>query len=104
MNKKIGLSEMITVLRQELEEAQEKSAEERLRFTLEDIELELQIIAEESNKYAAGFQFWVFNPSVEDSDKDVRAQTLRLRLKVSDNGGDPDSPKRPVTIHGEVSD
>ena len=104
METKIGLSDMVTALRRELEDAQKKSEQERLRFTVEDIELELQIIAENTDKASLGIKFWVLNSSLEAAEKNVTTQALRLKLKVSDTSGDQDNPKTPVEIKGVVSD
>lgn len=100
MQSKIGLSEMVAALRQELAMAQTQAKGESLRFTVEDIELELQIATEKSDKVVSGVKFWVVNSSLDLEDKTVRTQKLRLKLKVTDY---EDGPGKPPEIAGEVS-
>ncbi len=104
MENGIGLSNMVAALRHELEAAQVESEKKRLRFEVEDIELELQIVAEDLTKSGLGIKFWILNPSVEASEKRISTQKLRLKLKVTDSGSGSDAHESPVTISGKVSD
>ncbi|HRY19429.1 MAG TPA: hypothetical protein P5149_13640 [Candidatus Competibacteraceae bacterium] len=56
----IPLSEMLGQLREELLTARAKSEDSDLKFQIEDIEIELQIVTTKGGKGGGGVKFWVY--------------------------------------------
>jgi len=79
---KIELSDIIVNLRKELLEAQKKGADEDLKFTVEDIEVELQVTT--SKKGDSGIKFWVVNMGGEIASSAIHK--IKLKLKPDDDG------------------
>lgn len=104
MDNGISLSNMVAALRSELEAAQIEAKGKSLCFSVEGIDLELQIASEKSDKAVFGVKFWVVNSSADFTDKNVVTQKLHLKLKVTDQKGEPGKPAVPLSIAGEVSD
>ncbi len=77
---KIALSDVIVNLRRELVEAQNKAAKENLKFHVDDISVELQVVANQEVGGKAGVQFWVV--SGETGGKDVSGMTQKITLKL----------------------
>lgn len=84
---KIALSKMIAELRQELAQAQKQGGDDDLKFRVEDIELELKVVATEGGKLGAGVKFWVINAEGEGNYSSELVQTVRLKLKPEDSKG-----------------
>lgn len=86
---KIQLSELLVELRRELEESQQQAAQERLKFKLEDIELELCVGATKTGEVKGGVKFWVYDAEAKGTISGESMQTIRLKLTpVSEGGGD----------------
>jgi hypothetical protein len=98
MDQGIGLAEFVTALRSELKVAQENAKGEDLQFSVEDIQLEVKVFSESSDKVKSGVKFWVLNAGGEMADKASLAQTLKLQLKLV-----PDAAGGGSCIAGEVS-
>ncbi len=84
----IGLSEMVVSLRKELIEAQEKGAEQDLRFKVNEIEIEVDIVTTKEASPGAGVEFWVFSAELNTKFSDVRTHRLRLKLTPQTPDGD----------------
>jgi hypothetical protein len=82
----IELSEMLGQLREELLKARGQSEGSELRFLIEDIEIELQVVTTKGGKFGGGVKFWVFNADAEANAS--RANTQKLKLKLKPVGGD----------------
>ena len=78
---KIALSDVIVNLRRELLEAQKKGADAELKFSVDDIELELQFSTTEDVNAKGGVKFWVYNAEVGAKLGDSVTQKLKLKLK-----------------------
>lgn len=89
----IELSEMIGQLREELLTARAKSEGSDLKFQIEDIEIELQIVTTKGGKFGSGVKFWIFNADAEGNVS--QAQTQKLKLKLKPVG--PDGKEIPVS-------
>ena len=77
----IELSEMIGQLREELLKARGQSEGSDLRFQVEEIEIELQIVTTKGGKGGGGVKFWVYNAEAEVSAAHAKTQKLKLKLK-----------------------
>ncbi len=88
MSNKIGLSEAITVLRKQLIKAQDKGKDEGLRFKIEDINLELQVVAENEVHADGGVKFWVYNAQAGGKLSSQVMQKISLKLKPETSSGD----------------
>ena len=77
----IELSEMLGQLREELLKARGQSERSDLKFQVEDIEIELQIVTTKSGKGGGGVKFWVYNAEAEVNASHAKTQKLKLKLK-----------------------
>lgn len=77
----IPLSEMLGQLREELLTARAKSEGSDLKFQIEDIEIELQIVTTKGGKGGGGVKFWVYNAEAEINASQAKTQKLKLKLK-----------------------
>lgn len=88
---RIGLAEMIENLRQELLEAQIKSENADIKFSVENIDLELKVQVQRDTEVGGkgGVKFWVVNAETEGKQKDskVTEQTIKLSLKAENHKG-----------------
>ena len=77
----IELSEMLGQLREELLKARGQSEGSELKFLIEDIEIELQVVTTKGGKFGSGVKFWVFNADAEANASRANTQKLKLKLK-----------------------
>ncbi|MCI5138152.1 MAG: hypothetical protein D3922_06995 [Candidatus Electrothrix sp. AR1] len=97
---KLELAAMIKALRSQLFEAQRDGQNEEIRFTIEDVELEVQVTTERQTKGDVSAKFYVLTSKVEGSKKDAVMQKLKLKLKASKADGKP----LEVSDHGQRPD
>lgn len=88
MNSEIGLSDLIVSLRKEMVEAQEKGAEEHLRFTIEDIELEIEFVTTKEGEGGGGVKFWVYNAELKAKLGEQKTHRVCFKLKPKSGNGD----------------
>lgn len=85
---RIGLAEMIDNLRQELLESQKLAENSDIRFSVENIDLELKVQVQKDTTVGGkgGVKFWVVNAETEGSEtkSNVTEQTIKLSLKAQD--------------------
>jgi hypothetical protein len=84
---KIGLSEVIVALRQELNESMKSAQGSDLMFRLGEVTIELELSVERSTSGNGGLRFWVLNAGGEYT----RAQGNTHRITV---------PLTPLTANG----
>ena len=93
----LELSQVLADLRDELVEAQKLGEESNLRFQIDDIEVELQVVATVDGKAKAGFKVLTFGSAeAEAKGSSATTQKLHLKLKIVDKEG-----KSPVLISGK---
>ena len=99
---RLELSDMLVALRQELEEAQAKAAEEDLKFNVESIDVEAQVTVSKEGEVAgkAKWKFWIFSEAevgaVGKAGKET-VQTIRLKLTPTGSleiSGQAEKPSR----------
>lgn len=86
---RLELAEMIKGLRAQLAEAQREGRDKDIHFTVEDVELELQVTAEKRATGGMSAKFYVFTGKVDGSKKDTVTQKLKLKLKAGKANGQP---------------
>jgi ribosomal protein S3 len=102
---RIGLAEMIDNLRQELLKSQDMAGDSPIKFTVENIDLELKVQVEKANTGGGGIgvKFWVVNADMkgEQTDTNATEQTIKLSLKARDfNNLDEKGKPRHVETRG----
>ncbi|MGB5687229.1 MAG: trypco2 family protein [Candidatus Electrothrix sp.] len=100
MSDKLELAAMIKALRSQLVEAQQEGEGEEIRFTIEDVELELQVTAEKQASGGISAKFYVLTSKLDGSKKDTVTQKLKLKLKAGKADGSPIK----VSDHGQRPD
>ncbi|MBF0624719.1 MAG: hypothetical protein HQL82_07910 [Magnetococcales bacterium] len=80
----IGLAEVIGSLRRELTEASRQAENEKLKFTLEDIEVEFQVTAGKTKEGGggAGIKFWVAEANASGKRTVTLEEMQKVRLKL----------------------
>jgi hypothetical protein len=81
----IALSEYIESLRQELLRAMEQSSKSELRFLIDKIDLEIDVVVEASSaaKASAKFSFWVVDASAKADAKLRKKNSQRIKLTLA---------------------
>ncbi|MGH3008533.1 MAG: trypco2 family protein [Gaiellaceae bacterium] len=74
------LTDAIRQLRSQLTESMEHGEDEKLRFVLGDIDLELQVIVSKEGKGEAGIKFWLVSVGGTATASTGTTHTVRLRL------------------------
>lgn len=77
----IELSEMLGQLREELLKARGQSEGSDLKFQVEDIEIELQIVTTKAAGAKSCLKFWVVNAEANANASQAKTQKLKLKLK-----------------------
>ncbi len=101
----LELAEMIKGLRAQLAEAQREGADKDIRFSIEDVELELEIAAEQQVEGGVAAKFYVLTSSLKGKKQNRVTQKLKLKLKVHNEVIDPETGEKkivPTNISGEV--
>ena len=102
---KLELSTMINDLRAQLVKAQDEGRDESLRFTVEEVEMELDIAVEEHAEVGVAAKFYVLTSKFKALKKEGLTQKLKIKLKPHTEVVDPTSGKEkkvPVDINCEV--
>ena len=85
---KIGLKEMVVALRKELLEAQEEGAKQNLKFAVEEIDIEVELVTTKEGEGEGGVKFLVYDAKMKGKLAKARTHRLHLKLKPDTNGGD----------------
>lgn len=86
--KEIGLKEMVVALRKELLDAQKEAAEQDLKFNVEEIDMEIELVTTREGEGGGSVKFWVYNAEMKAKLGETRNHRLLLKLKPESNGGD----------------
>jgi hypothetical protein len=87
------LSKVLADLRDELIKAQTVGEGSKLRFLIDDIELELQVAVTAEGNGKAGFKVLTFfSAEAEGKGTGSATQKLRLKLKITDKQGNTSVP------------
>ncbi len=78
---KIPLPEMLAQLRKDLLQTQEEGKGSDLKFQIEDIEIELQIVTTREAGGGGGVKFWVYDASAKVNAAEAKTQKLKLKLR-----------------------
>lgn len=78
---KIPLSAMLAELREELLQAQEAGKGSDLKFRIDDIEIELQVVTTQEGEGGVGIKFWVLGADAKGKVAEAKTQTLKLKLR-----------------------
>jgi hypothetical protein len=81
---KFELADLLIRLRQDLLRASRDPATKDLRFRVEDVELELQLVAARDAKAGGAVKWWVVEANAGGSMSSATTQKLRLKLRAID--------------------
>ena len=107
MGQQLELAQMIKSLRAELKQAQSDGADESIRFAVEEVEMELEIVADEQINGGMAAKFYVLTSQFKASHKKAVTQKLKLKLKPVEEVEDKETGVKssvPAKISGTVSD
>lgn len=101
----VGLAEMISSLRMELEKAQQLGDDSKIKFEVEQVDLELKVNVEKASEGGgkAGVKFWVVNAELagKGTGKEVTTHTIKLSLTAKDLADlDENGQPRKTTVRG----
>jgi hypothetical protein len=86
---KVGLTEAISVLRQELSEAIAAAATEELRFEVGQVNMEFEVTVEREVGANGKIKFWVLEVGTNASSSSVRTHRLVVPLTPVNAAGGP---------------
>ncbi len=105
MADKLELAQMIKALRSELANAQSEGEGAAIRFTVEDVELEMDIAVEQQGEGTLAAKFYVLTSQFKASKKNAVTQHIKLKLKPVHETIDPktgEKSERPVNVRGTL--
>lgn len=85
----IELATLLASLRSEIDRARLDSAGEDVRFRVDSIDLELQLMVEKSAEADAGVRFWVVSMGGKGSAKSTETHVIKMSLGAVTGTGDP---------------
>ncbi|MFZ4699463.1 MAG: trypco2 family protein [Candidatus Methylumidiphilus sp.] len=77
----MSLSDVLQQLREELALAQEKAKDESLKFTVKDIEVELQVATTQEADGKVGFKVWLLEGGIGGKQGHEQTHKIKLRLE-----------------------
>jgi len=91
---KIPLSDLLIELRGELDKAQREGEGKQMRFSVQEIDLEIQVTATASGEVGGGIKFWVISSDAKGKLEEGVVQKLHLKLSpvIVDTQGKPTGP------------
>ena len=98
----IPLKLLVEELRREVMEAAEAGAGKDLAFEVQELDLELQVVAQQSGEGNVGVKFWVLEAGVKEAETHGTTQIVRFKLKPqrSDGGKTLVSDRRAASSGG----
>lgn len=92
-----GLANVLVALRHELNESQRRAQEENIKFGIDEIDIELEVVTLKSAEAKCGVKFWVYNAEGGGKLASESRHKLRLKLRPEGPGGEP------LKVAGEVT-
>jgi len=83
----IELASMLKGLREELWKSQQEGEGKGIKFQVEDVELELQVVVSKKAGAGGSVKFWVYNAEASGELSNQVTQKIKLRLKPKDADG-----------------
>ena len=80
MEHKLSLSTMIQYLRKEIEIAQENASASNIKFTMGEVEMELNVEISASEKGKAGVKFWIIEAGGELANSNKAAHKIKIKM------------------------
>jgi hypothetical protein len=77
----LPLTDIVAELRRQLDEARSRAEDERVKLTVEAIDLELQVTASAGAEAGGGFKFWVISGEARTKVAAESIQKVHLKLK-----------------------
>ncbi len=87
-SERVSLSEWLAALRAELSQAHREGAEEDVRFVVDALELDFELISSREHGGHAGVRFWVLDAAAAGTQRSSTAQRVRLSLRAIGPDGD----------------
>ncbi|HEX4953198.1 MAG TPA: trypco2 family protein [Thermoanaerobaculia bacterium] len=84
---RLELATVVGQLRQALWQAARQGEGQEIRFEVETLELELQVVVTREATANAGLKFWVLEAGIGDKELESRVQRVKLVLKPKGKGG-----------------
>lgn len=81
---KIRLSDAIENLREELKRSKNNGQNQDLKFNVNSVEIELEVVAEEEAGSSAKVNWYIFGGSTSSKDKEVSKHKLKINLQVTE--------------------
>lgn len=84
---RFGLSECLSQLRDDLGVVAEQGEGKAIKFRIDEVGLELQLVAAAEAKAAGGVKWWIVSADAGVKSTDTITQKLSLKLSVTDAKG-----------------
>jgi len=84
---KLELSTMLSALRAELCASQQEAQGKDIKFSVEDVELEIQLTVANDDVVKGGVKFWVANVGAESKESVQITHKIKLKLKPENPSG-----------------
>lgn len=85
----LALSDVLIKLREDLATVQREGEGKDVRFVVDDVEIQLQVVVTRQGEGKAGIKFWVINAEAGVHAAASTTQNLRLKLKAVGENGEP---------------
>lgn len=96
-----NLVDVVKALRKDLSKAMEYANGEDIRFNVNEIEIELKAVIEEEKNGEGGFDFKIVKFGGGFKDRNIEAQTIKLKLEPIDKKNTDGSNKTQITGKAE---
>lgn len=85
ITERVSLSAALANLRQEIETTMTAGTKSKVKFLVEDVTIEFQLVAGTDAEAGGGFKFYIFNADAKLKTNDALTQKLTVKLKVIDS-------------------
>lgn len=84
----LELADVIKALRQELIKAQDEGTDKKIRFNVNNVEVELETVIEKAVDGEGGVKFWVLDINAKRKYATATKQKIKLNLKPKGKAGE----------------